>query len=147
MSVADLRKELKELRKSAMPTPVSRMKKTDVAREIERLKGLHGKEEKKVEAVLETADVPKKVAKKVAAVQKTEHSKQEEVVKKTKGVRDVASTAKQSAPEVTIPTTKPKAEKKPKAEPKKSEDKPAKGSEEMKARMAKLREMRKKKSE
>lgn len=139
MSVADLRKELKELRKSAMPTPVSRMKKTDVAREIERLKGLHGKEEKKVEAVLETADVPKKVAKKVAAVQKTEHSKQEEVVKKTKGVK--------SAPEVSVPTTKPKKETKPKAEPKKSEDKPAKGSEEMKARMAKLREMRKKKSE
>lgn len=139
MSVADLRKELKELRKSAMPTPVSRMKKTDVAREIERLKGLHGKEEKKVEAVLETADVPKKVAKKVAAVQKTEHSKQEEVVKKTKGVK--------SAPEVSVPVAKPKKETKPKAEPKKSEDKPAKGSEEMKARMAKLREMRKKKSE
>ena len=137
MSVADLRKELKELRKSAMPTPVSRMKKTDVAREIERLKGLHSKEEKKVEAVLETAEVPKKVAKKVASVQKTEHKEQEAVVKKTKGVK--------SAPEVSVPMSKPKAEKKPKAEA--SADKPAKGSEEMKARMARLREMRKKKSE
>lgn len=135
MSVADLRKELKELRKSAMPTPVSRMKKTDVAREIERLRGLHGKEEKKVEAVLEKADVPKKVAKKVEAVQKKEHAEQEEVVRKTKSVKSV-------------PEAKPKAEKKPKAESKaEAGDKPSKGSEEMKARMARLREMRKKKSE
>ena len=67
MSVIDLRKELKELRKSVMPAPVSRMKKTDVAREIERLKGIHSKEEKKVEAVLETAEVPKKVVKKAVA--------------------------------------------------------------------------------
>ena len=143
MSVTDLRKELKELRKSVMPAPVSRMKKTDVAREIERLKGLHGKEEKKVEAVLETASVPKKVAKKVAAVQEVEHKKQEEVVKKTKGVK--------SAPEVTIPTAdKPKAKKaeKPKAETKTDAKKPAKGSEEMKARMAALRAKRaEKKSE
>ena len=143
MSVTDLRKELKDLRKSVMPTPVSRMKKTDVAREIERLKGLHGKEEKKVEAVLEKADVPKKVAKKVAAVQEVEHKKQEEVVKKTKGVKVEAPKAEEKP--------KPKAEKpkaeKPKADKPKADDKPAKGSEEMKARMAKLREMRKKKSE
>jgi hypothetical protein len=138
MSVTDLRKELKELRKSVMPAPVSRMKKTDVAREIERLKGLHGKEEKKVEAVLEKAEVPKKVAKKVAAVQEVEHKKQEEVVKKTKGAK--------SAPEVTA--DKPKSKKaEPKKEEKKDDKKPSKGSEEMKARMAKLREMRKKKSD
>jgi hypothetical protein len=136
MSVTDLRKELKDLRKSVMPAPVSRMKKTDVAREIERLKGLHGKEEKKVEAVLEKADVPKKVAKKVAAVQEVEHKKQEDVVKKTKGIK--AEAPKEEKP-------KPKAEKpKAKAEAPKEEKSKA-GSEEMKARMAKLREMRKKK--
>ena len=147
MSAADLRKELKELRKKAMPTPVSRMKKTDVAREIERLKGLHHSEEKKVEAVMEKAEVPKKVAKKVAAVQEKEHKKQEEVVKKTKGVKAMS--------EVTIPTAdKPKAKKESKPKEKKeapkpaaTEGKPAKGSEEMKARMAKLREMRKSKKE
>jgi len=138
MSVTDLRKELKELRKSVMPAPVSRMKKTDVAREIERLKGLHGKEEKKVEAVLETASVPKKVAKKVAAVQEKEHKKQEEVVKKTKGLK--AEPVKEEKP-------KAKKAEKPKAETKADAKKPSKGSEEMKARMAKLREMRKKKSD
>jgi len=135
MSVTDLRKELKDLRKSVMPAPVSRMKKTDVAREIERLKGLHGKEEKKVEAVLEKAEVPKKVAKKVAAVQEVEHKKQEDVVKKTKGIK--AEAPKEEKP-------KPKAEK-PKAKEAPKEEKSKAGSEEMKARMAKLREMRKKK--
>jgi hypothetical protein len=84
MSLSDLRKELKDLRKAAMPTPVSRMKKTDVARELERLKGLHTREVKEVKEVLSKEDVPKKVAKKVEAVQKTEHKKQEEVVKTTK---------------------------------------------------------------
>ena len=118
-----------------MPAPVSRMKKTDVAREIERLKGLHGKEEKKVEAVLEKAEVPKKVAKKVAAVQEVEHKKQEDVVKKTKGIK--AEAPKEEKP-------KPKAEK-PKAKEAPKEEKSKAGSEEMKARMAKLREMRKKK--
>ena len=138
MSVTDHRKELKELRKSVMPAPISRMKKTDVAREIERLKGLHGKEEKKVEAVLEKAEVPKKVAKKVAAVQEVEHKKQEEVVKKTKGVK--AEPVKEAE--------KPKVKKaEPKKEEKKDDKKPSKSSEEMKARMAKLREMRKKKSD
>lgn len=124
MSLSEMRKELKDLRKKAMPTPVSRMKKADCAAELARLKGLHHVEEKKVEAVLEKAEVPKKTAKKVEAVQKKEHKKQEEApVKKTKGVKE----HKEEAP-------KKKAEK---------------GSDEMKARMAKLREARlaKKKSE
>jgi hypothetical protein len=127
MSLSELRKELKELRKSAMPTPVSRMKKTDCVREIERLKGIHHGEVKKVEEVMKKEDVPKPVAKKVKAVQEVAHSKAEEAVKKTKGVKA------------------PKAE-----EPKKEEksSKPAKGSEEMKARMAALRSKRaEKKSE
>lgn len=132
MSLADLRKELKDLRKKSMPTPVSRMKKAECAAEIERMKGIHHGEVKKVEEVLKKEEVPKKTAKKVQAVQEVAHAKAEETVKKTKGVKSVA--------EVTVPTTK-KEEAKPKAEEKKS----MKGSEEMKARMAKLREMRKKK--
>lgn len=150
MSATDLRKELKELRKKAMPTPVSRMKKTDVAREIERLKGLHHVEEKKVEAVMEKAEVPKKVAKKVSAVQEKEHSKQEEVVKKTKGVKAMAEVSIPTAdkPKTKPKVEKPKAEEKPKAKkaPKEAE-KPTKGSEEMRERMARLRAMRKKKEE
>ena len=124
-SLSELRKELKDIRKKSNPVPVSRMRKSDVAAELARLKGLHHTEEKKVEAVLEKADVPKKTAKKVKDAQEVEHKKQEEVVKKTKGV---------------------KADK-PKADKPKDEKKPAKGSEEMKARMAKLREARKSKKE
>jgi hypothetical protein len=127
MSLSELRAELKTLRKSAMPTPVSRMKKTDVATEIARLKGLHSTEVKKVEEVLTKSEVPKKVAKKVAAVQEVEHKKQEEVVKTTKGVK-----AKKEEP-------------KPEEPKKDATAKPSKGSEEMKERMKKLREMRKKK--
>lgn len=133
MSLAELRKELKDLRKKTMPTPVSRMKKAECAAEIERMRGIHHGEVKKVEEVMKKEEVPKKTAKKVKEVQEVAHAKVEEpVVKKTKGVKSVA--------EVTVPTTK-KEEPKPKAEEKKS----LKGSEEMKARMAKLREMRKKK--
>lgn len=128
MSLADMRKELKDMRKKANPVPVSRMKKADCAAELARLKGLHHTEEKKVEAVLEKAEVPKKTAKKVKVAQEAEHKKQEEVVKKTKGVKE------------------PKADK-PKADKPKEDKKPAKGSEEMKARMAKLREARKAKKE
>lgn len=112
-----------------MPTPVSRMKKHDVATEIERLRGLHSKEVKAVSEVLAKEEVPKTTAKKVKAVQEVAHKAQEEVVKKTKGVK---------APK----EEKPKEEK-VKAEKPKTESK--KGSEEMKERMKKLREMRKKK--
>lgn len=130
MTLAELRKELKELRKKAMPVPVSRMKKEAVAAELERLRG---KEEKAVEKVLKE-EAPKKVAKKVEAVQKKAHKEQEEVlVKKTKGVRSSAS--------VTVPTV----DEPPKKKVKVAEDKPTKGSEAMRERMAKLRAMRKSK--
>jgi hypothetical protein len=119
MSLADLRKELKDMRKSLAPVPVSRMKKTDVARELERIKGLHTREVKEVKEVLAKEEVPKKVAKKVEAVQKVEHKKQEEVVKTTK--------------------SKPVAEDKPK--------KIEKGSQEAKDRMAAIRGMRKSKKD
>jgi hypothetical protein len=106
------------------------MKKTECAAEIERLRGLHRVEQTKVERVLESPDVPKKVAKKVKAVQEVEHKKQEEVVKKTKGIKVSAPSKEQK---VEVPTIKEESKK------------PAKGSEEMRERMAKLREMRKKK--
>jgi hypothetical protein len=116
-SLSELRKELKEARKAAMPVPVSRMKKAECAAELARLKGIHHTEVKKVEEVLESA--PKKVAKKVKEVQETAHGKAEEAVKKTKGVK--------STSEVKVPM---------------AGDKPAKGSDEMKARMAALRAKR-----
>jgi hypothetical protein len=130
MTLADLRKELKDLRKKAMPIPVSRMKKGDVAAELERLRG---KEETAVKEVMKEEKVPKKTVKKVEAVQKTAHKEQSEAeVKKTKGVKRPLSPP---------PAKKAKTESKPAA------DKPSKGSEEMKARMAKLREMRKAKKD
>jgi hypothetical protein len=133
MSLSELRAELKKLRKEVMPTPVSRLKKTDCVREIERLKGVHHAEVKKVEETLKKEEVPKVVSKKVKAIQEVAHSKAEEVVKKTKGPKSVA------IQEVKVPVAK---EEKPKA------DKPAKGSEEMKAKMASLRAKRaEKKSE
>jgi hypothetical protein len=73
-----------------------------------------------VEEVLATA--PPKVAKKVKAVQEKAHAKVEDAVKKTKGVKAAGAVS-----EVTVPT---------------AEDKPKKGSEEMKARMAALRAKR-----
>jgi hypothetical protein len=134
MTLADLRKELKDLRKKAMPTPVSRMKKGDVAAELERLRG---KEETAVKAVMKEEKVPKTTVKKVEAVHKVAHKEQDEVlIKKTAGVKRAASP----------PAKKAKTEEKPKADKPKA-DKPSKGSEEMKARMAKLREMRMKKKE
>ena len=64
MSLSDLRKELKNLRKEAMPTPVSRMKKTEVAMELERLRGLGRGSAKKVEESAPVEKVAKKVAEK-----------------------------------------------------------------------------------
>ena len=129
MSLSELRKELKELRKSAMPTPVSKMRKADVSRELERLKGLHSKEEKKVEAVMEKEKVAKPIVEKVKKVQEKEHAKQEKVVEKK--------------------PAKKVAEKKP-VEKKEEAHKPSKyikGSAEAKEHMAKIRASRSKKDE
>lgn len=65
MSLADLRKELKALRKEAMPVPISRLKKTDVAMELERLRG-----RKKVEEVPSAPAVLEKIAKPKVVVEK-----------------------------------------------------------------------------
>lgn len=134
MSLADLRKELKDLRKKAMPTPVSRMKKADCASELARLKGLHAKEEVKVAEVLKEEKVAKPVAKKVEKVQKESHKKEEEVVVASKHMKKAVDRGMAEPPM-----------KKQKVEEAKS--KPAKGSEEMRERMKKLREMRKAKKD
>ena len=92
MSLSDLRKELKMLRKDTMPTPISRMKKTEVAMELERLRGL-GRSSKSV-ANVEVPTAPaslEKVAKKVAEKPKvekpkTEKPKKEEAPKEEKYV-------------------------------------------------------------
>jgi hypothetical protein len=125
MSLVDLRKELKDLRKKAMPTPVSKMRKSDCVAELERLKGIHSKEVKDVKEVVEKAEVPKKVVKKVEAIQKKAHEKGEEAVKK--------------------PVAKKPAEKKEEAPLKPS--KFIKGSAEAKERMAEIRAKRSKKNE
>ena len=130
MTLADLRKELKDLRKKAMPTPVSRMKKGDVAAELEKLKGIHSKEVEAVKEVLTESKAPKKVAKKVETIQKVAHAKGEEAVKKTKGVKERGMEEP--------PKKKAKLEDKSDA---------PKGSDAMKEKMAKLRAMRKAKKD
>lgn len=139
MSLADLRKELKELRKKAMPTPVSRMKKADCAAELARLRGHHAKEEVKVAEVMKEEKVAKPVAKKVSAVQKESHKKEEAEVYVPSKLRKAPPKEDRGMEEP--PKKKQKVAEKPK------DKKPAKGSEEMRERMRKLREMRKAKKD
>lgn len=83
MSLSDLRKELKGLRKETMPTPVSRMSKVAVATELERLRGLsRTATAKKVEETPSAPVVLEKVAKKVV-------EKKEEKPKKVKEEKPV----------------------------------------------------------
>ena len=58
-----------------MPTPVSRMKKTEVAMELERLRGLGRVAAKKVEETPSAPAVLEKVAKKVAEKKPVEKEK------------------------------------------------------------------------
>lgn len=138
MSLADLRKELKELRKKAMPTPVSRMKKADCAAELARLKGHHAKEEKAVEKVMKEEKVAKPVAKKVEKVQKESHKKEE---------ADVYVPSKYAKKPVDRGMEEPPKKKQKTEDKSETPKKPAKGSEEMRERMKKLREMRKAKKD
>jgi len=117
MSLIEMRTELKKLRKDIMPTPVSRMKKCDIANQIERLKP-NVPEVKKIEAAEEVVEKKTKAAK-----------KEEVVVKKAK--------AEPKKEEVVV--------KKAKAEPKKAKAEPKKtkaGSVEMRTKMAALRAKR-----
>lgn len=122
MSLSDLRAELKRLRKSLNPVPASRMKKADIAMEIARLKGTAPVSNAAPPAEPKT-EKPK--AEKKPKEDKPKEDKPKDEVKKTKGVKAVP----EGAPaEVKVPVAKA--------------DKPAKGSEEMKARMAALRAKR-----
>jgi hypothetical protein len=91
MSLADLRKELKELRKTEV-RPVSRMKKHEVAMELESRRGgkvVESSSEdepvvvKKVKKILEKAKVPEEVVEKAVkkgprlVVQKKKSTKKE----------------------------------------------------------------------
>ena len=150
MSTAELRKELKELRKKAMPTPVSRMKKVDCVREIERLRILHAKEEaseKKshkeeevaVKKEMKKEAVPKKTAEKVSKVQEESHRKEEKKTKK-EHKEEEKETAPKKAPKRSAPARD-------------DDDEPPrptkylKGSKEAAEHMARLRAMRKKKAD
>lgn len=79
MSLSELRAELKLIRKEL--TPVSRMKKADVVRELERTKTRAEKVEV-VADVLVKAKVPKKVIEKVKAVEEVVEKKTEILKKK-----------------------------------------------------------------
>ena len=146
MSTAELRKELKELRKKAMPTPVSRMKKVDCVREIERLRILHAKEEaaeKKAHKEEEVAvkkemkkeAVPKKAAEKVSKTQEKAHKEEEKETKKSHKAEEKKTAPKRAAP------------------PRDDDDEPPrptkylKGSKEAAEHMARLRAMRKSKKD
>ena len=88
MSLADLRKELKELRKGAADyKPVSRMKKGDISAQIERLKGI--RETTAAPAAVPSAP-PRKMAAKASSVKESkmkEHPVAPAAVeKKKKGV-------------------------------------------------------------
>lgn len=90
MSLAELRKELRELRKAHCP-PVSRMKKADIAKEVERIRGVpktHMKEEpveeKKERIEKVKAKKVEKVKKEIEEVKKSlEPPKKEKKEKKT----------------------------------------------------------------
>ena len=81
MSLSELRSELKKLRKSATPLPISRMKKTDIARELERMKYKEEKSDVK-EYKDEVKTVQKVVKKAVEKVQEEAHLVQEKKTKK-----------------------------------------------------------------
>lgn len=108
------------LRKEAMPTPVSRMKKTEVAMELERLRGL-GRGSKSVASV----DVPTAPAKleKIAKPVAEKKEKKEEVPKAPKVKKEEAPKEEKYVPSKFV-----------------------KGSQEAKDRMAQIRAMKGKKS-
>ena len=153
MSAADLRNELRALRKEQMK-PVSRMSKGDVSAEIQRLKV--AREETPLPAATNSArervpTVPTAMAQdstfekvggtKKGMPRKTARKAYEEVAEAPKA----APKAKAKAAPKAKAKAAPKAAPAPAAPAKKG--RPAKGSEEAKAHMARIRAMRKKKEE
>jgi hypothetical protein len=81
MSLSEIRKELREMRKSVVK-PVSKMKKADCVAELERMKMMNKKEEKMEKVIHKEEEkavkkVMKETVKKVSEVQKKHHEKEE----------------------------------------------------------------------
>jgi len=97
MSLAELRNELREHRKTAAPA-VSRMKKADIVRELERTHLQREKrvekelsdEEEDVKKVLKKEKVPKATAKKIIEAEQSEHKKQVKEMKKADKEEEVS---------------------------------------------------------
>lgn len=136
-----MRAELRELRKSHPDhAPVSKMKKGDVSELIQKLKA--GREE--TPSVASVTNAPVKMQR--SAVESVKEAKASEFPLEVHSDKAKAKAPKAKAMEKEMakaPKAKaPKAKAEPMAEVKAG--RPAKGSEEMKARMAKMRAMKKK---
>ena len=156
MSAKEARDHLRELRKDSV-RPVSKMGKRDVLLEIERLKTRR-------EITPSVASTPAAPAKKLGPnVKSIKEAKREEFPVAPEGSETKKGDARKTARKAYEPVAKAEAKKDEKKEapkkeapkkeapkkeaPKKADGKPTKGSEEMRARMARLRAMRKKKEE
>ena len=135
-----MRAELRELRKSHPDhAPVSKMKKGDVSELIQKLKA--GREE--TPSVASVTNAPVKMQR--SAVESVKEAKASEFPLEVHSDKAKAKAPKAKAPKEMAKAPKakaPKAKAEPMAEAKAG--RPAKGSEEMKARMAKMRAMKKK---
>ena len=158
MSAADLRNELRELRKEHMK-PVSKMPKKDVAAEIQRLK-VAREETPAVAATKGAREMP--AVKPVASAQDSTFEKVSGGTKKGMERKTARKAYEGLKEEKAEKAEKPKAMPKAKAAPKKApmekkeekkeaapakKGRPAKGSEEARAHMARIRAMRGKKKE
>jgi hypothetical protein len=132
MSLSEMRAELRELRKSHPDhKPVSKMRKGDVSEMIQRLKA--GREE--TPAVASVTSAPAKMYK--SAVESVKTARAEEFPVEIHEHKAKASQTK--APKAKAPKAEPKeASKEAKA------SRPAKGTEEAKAKMAQIRQAKKK---
>jgi len=145
MSAADLKKELKALRKTHCP-PVSKMKKSDVEKEVARLKThtpthmpVEKEEEKKVRVATVKEKKAVKVAEKLEEVKKSfEPVKVKTAPKKSMKI-DLSGNFKETPPAVTKKEAPAPAPVQAKAV------RPTKGSQEAKDRMAAIRALRGKK--
>jgi len=144
MSLAEMRAELRELRKSHPDhAPVSKMKKGDVSELIQKLKA--GREE--TPSVASVTNAPVKMQR--SAVESVKEAKASEFPlevhsDKAKAPKAKAPKAPKAKAVAKAPKAKAKAEHKAEPMAEAKAGRPAKGSEEMKARMAKMRAMKKK---
>jgi hypothetical protein len=136
MSLAEMRAELRELRKSHPDhMPVSKMRKGDVSEMIQRLKA--GRAE--TPAVASISSAPAKMYK--SAVESIKDARADEFPVEIHEHKE----HKAKAPKAKATQTKPKAEPKAKEAPKEAKkSRPAKGSEEAKAKMSQIRALKKK---